>query len=119
MEMRICAYDSAAEFLADTRFCLESQEGQNNLPLGVAARLAARSPWPEAELPLLISMSDNGVIVGAAIMTPKRKLILSCTDGDSAEHQGVGRMNPVTPLVASTPTNPLSTARASLDCTAT
>jgi ribosomal protein S18 acetylase RimI-like enzyme len=82
--MQIRAYDSAVGFLADTRSCLELRECENNLPLGIAGRLAARPPSPQAELPLLISINDDRVMVGAAIMTPKRKLILSRIDGDTA-----------------------------------
>ena len=81
--IRIRSYDSWAEFLADSSACLASRECENSLPLGIAARLAARSNSSQTDQPVLISISDGVGIVGTAIMTPPRKLILSCVGGDS------------------------------------
>ena len=81
--IRIRSYDSAADFLADSRVCLERRECENNLPLGFAGRFASRPASSAPDGLLLMGMlGEEGVTLGVAVMTPPRKMILSRIDGD-------------------------------------
>ena len=61
---------------------LEQNESENNLPIGLAYRLAEDPYYYGPELPLLLSILEQERVVGAAVMTPPKRIILSRIDTD-------------------------------------
>jgi len=59
-------------------FLLE-REAENNLMLGVAGRVAAGGSYSadSAERPVMLTVEEEGRVIGAALQTPPHKLILS------------------------------------------
>jgi len=67
---------SAAEFCSRVIPALAAQEAENNLPFGIALRLAA-APAGASTAALLSVESDAGVIVAAAVHTPPHELVVT------------------------------------------
>lgn len=73
--MQLMRYDSPDEFLAKAQPYLEQEEVVNGLLLGIALRLQAGENRT-GERPYLTIVSDEEGIVGTAVMTPPRNLLL-------------------------------------------
>ena len=73
--MKVTKFNSANEFLNTALAYLEKQEAMNGLMLGLAFRLSQSAPR-RRNRPFLAVVEDGGQLVGAAVMTPPRKLIL-------------------------------------------
>lgn len=73
----IIHHASASELIALSGACLEARESENNLPLGLAYALAKDPLRYGPEPPLLLSVLEQGEVVGMAVMTPPRRLVLS------------------------------------------
>ena len=74
--VKIIRDNTAAEFLARTKNWLEKAEVENNLILGIAGYFEVYSGKLELQ-PHFLTVHDNGTIVGAALMTPPRQLLMS------------------------------------------
>ena len=75
--VEIQSHNDANELISLSGAYLELNESENNLPIGLAYRLAKNPRYYGPESPLLLSILDRGRAVGVAIMTPPRRLILS------------------------------------------
>ncbi len=75
--VEIIHHADASELLALAGACLELHQSENNLPLGLAYALAKDPLRYGPEPPLLLSVSEQGSAIGAAVMTPPRRIILS------------------------------------------
>lgn len=75
--VEIIHHANASELLALAGACLEAHESENNLPLGLAYALAKDPLCYGPEPPLLLSVLEQGSAIGAAVMTPPRRIILS------------------------------------------
>lgn len=75
-------YGTVAAFLDAAGDFLVEREAEHNLIFGICATLTA-DPESSAD-PYLATISVNGRIAAAAIMTPPRNLVLSCTDDPAA-----------------------------------
>ncbi|MBK8901182.1 MAG: GNAT family N-acetyltransferase [Anaerolineaceae bacterium] len=73
--MNVKAFKSPNDFLDAVQDYLEVQEALNSLMLGLAFRLSQSAPR-RRNRPFLAVVEDGGEVVGAAVMTPPRKLIL-------------------------------------------
>jgi uncharacterized protein len=67
---------TAAEFLARTKPWLEKAEAKNNLILGIAAYFASCAGQLKGS-PYFLTVEGNGTIVGAALMAPPRRILLT------------------------------------------
>ena len=75
--IEIRSHNDANELISLSGAYLELNESENNLPIGLAYRLAKNPRYYGPESPLLLSILEQGRAVGVAIMTPPRRLILS------------------------------------------
>ena len=75
--VEIIHHADASELLALAGACLEAHESENNLPIGLAYALAKDPLCYGPEPPLLLSVLEQGAVIGAAVMTPPRRIILS------------------------------------------
>ena len=75
--VEIIHHADASELIALAGACLELHESENNLLLGLAYALAKDPLCYGSEPPLLLSVLEQGSPIGAAIMTPPRRIILS------------------------------------------
>ncbi len=75
--VEIIHHADASELIALAGACLEAHESENNLLLGLAYALAEDPLRYGSELPLLLSVLEQGSAIGAAVMTPPRRIILS------------------------------------------
>ena len=75
--VEIQSHNNANELISLSGAYLELNESENNLPIGLAYRLAKNPRYYGPESPLLLSILEQGRAVGVAIMTPPRRLILS------------------------------------------
>ncbi len=75
--IEIQSHNDASELISLSGAYLELNESENNLPIGLAYRLAKNPHYYGPDTPLLLSILDRGRTVGVAIMTPPRRLILS------------------------------------------
>lgn len=73
----IIQHTNASELIELSGAFLEMHESENNLPLGLAYALAADPLRHGSEPPLLLSVLEQSAVVGVAVMTPPRRLILS------------------------------------------
>ena len=78
--IKIISHDHASELISLSGPYLEQKESENNLPLGLAYRLAEDPYYYGPELPLLLSILEQGKVVGVAMMTPPKRIILSRID---------------------------------------
>lgn len=75
--VEIRSHNDANELISLSGTYLELNESENNLPIGLAYRLAKNPRYYGPESPLLLSILEQGRAVGVAIMTLPRRLILS------------------------------------------
>ncbi len=75
--VEIQSHNDADELISLSGAYLELNESENNLPIGLAYRLAKNPRYYGPESPLLLSILEQGRAVGVAMMTPPRRLILS------------------------------------------
>ena len=80
MTLDIISHPHAGELLSLSGAYLEQHESENNLPIGLAYRLAEDPSYYTAALPLLLSIVEHGRTVGVAVMTPPKRIILSRID---------------------------------------
>ena len=73
--MKVTTFSNAASFLDASLDYLEAQEALNGLMIGLAFRLSQSAPR-RRNRPFLAVVEDSGELVGAAVMTPPRKLVL-------------------------------------------
>ena len=79
--IEIQSHNDASELISRSGAYLELNESENSLPMGLAYALAKPSIY-EPNWSLLLSILDQGEVVGVAIMTPPRRLILSRIDAN-------------------------------------
>ena len=78
--IEIQVHNHASELIALSDAYLEQNESENNLPIGLAYRLAEDPYYYGSELPLLLSLLAQGKVIGVAVMTPPKRVILSKID---------------------------------------
>ncbi len=74
--MQVIRNKTAAEFLARTKPWLEKAEAKNNLILGIAVYFASCAEQLKGS-PYFLTVEGNGTIVGAALMAPPRRILLT------------------------------------------
>ena len=75
--IEIITHNHASKLISLSETYLEQNESENNLPIGLAYRLAEDPYYYGPELPLLLSILEEGKVVGVALMTPPHRIILS------------------------------------------
>lgn len=80
--IEIISHNHASELISLSGAYLEQNEGENNLPIGLAYRLAEDPYYYTSELPMLLSILEQGSVVGVVVMTPPKRIILSRIDTD-------------------------------------
>ena len=75
--VEIIHHADASELIELAGTCLELHESENNLPIGLAYALAKDPLRYGPKPPLLLSVLEQGEVVGVAVMTPPRRIILS------------------------------------------
>ena len=80
--IEIITHNDARELISLSGAYLERNESENNLPIGLAYRLAEDPYYYTSELPLLLSILEQGRVVGVVVMTPPKRIILSRIDTD-------------------------------------
>ena len=80
--IEIITHNDAKELISLSGAYLERNESENNLPIGLAYRLAEDPYYYTSELPLLLSILEQGRVVGVVVMTPPKRIILSRIDTD-------------------------------------
>ena len=79
--VEIVVHDEAGDFIETTGAYLESRECEHNLPLGLVGNLAKDPAYYGPDKAFLVSLMAAGVAIGAAVMTPPRRIILSRIEG--------------------------------------
>ena len=74
--MNVVRHKTAAEFLTKAGDWLEQAEAENNLILGIAAFFKSYVGQPKIE-PYFLMVQNAGMIVGAALMTPPRRILIT------------------------------------------
>jgi predicted GNAT family acetyltransferase len=74
--MTIVLHNSSVHLLERAGDWLRQSEAENNLILGLCSQLA-ESPVPESDAPWWLSVEHAGAILGVAIMTPPRNLLIT------------------------------------------
>ena len=74
--MQVIRHKTATNFLESAGHWLEQEEAKNNLILGIATFFKSYS-GPLKVQPYFLTAEDNGSIVGAALMTPPRRLLIT------------------------------------------
>jgi uncharacterized protein len=74
--VNVVRYASATEFLAQAKSWLERAEAENNLFLGIAGFFESNLRQPKVQ-PYFLTVEDSDNIVGAALMTPPRRLLMT------------------------------------------
>ena len=80
MGIEIRSHDHASELISLSGTYLEQHESENNLPIGLAYKLSEAPHYYGSKSPLLLSILEDERVVGVAIMTPPRRIILSKID---------------------------------------
>lgn len=75
--IEIRSHTQAKQFLSLSGAYLEANESENNWTLSLADRLADDPDAYGPESPLLLSIFADGRVVGAAVMIPRQKIIVS------------------------------------------
>ena len=75
--VEIISHASASELISLAGAYLELHESENNLPIGLAYALAKDPLRYGPEPPLLLSVLEQGEVVGVAVRTPPRRIVLS------------------------------------------
>jgi predicted GNAT family acetyltransferase len=81
--MELTRHDDAVEFLARAGDFLAAREAEHNLILGLSSRLQ-REPRLYGEPAYLVTVEDDGRVVGVTMRTPPHNLILSEIDDENA-----------------------------------
>ena len=74
--MKVVRHNTASDFLDRAGAWLETAEAENNLILGIAAYFRSYIGQVRVE-PYFLTLEDSGAIVGAALMTPPRRLLIT------------------------------------------
>ena len=82
MGIEIRFHNHASELISLSGAYLEQNECENNLPIGLAYRLAEDPYYYGPELPLLMSILEQGRVVGVVVMTPPKRIVLSRFDAN-------------------------------------
>ena len=80
--IEIRSHNQASELISLSGAYLERNECENNLPIGLAYRLAEDPYYYGSELPLLLSILEEGRVVGVVVMTPPKRIVLSRFDAN-------------------------------------
>ncbi len=80
--IQIISHNHASELISLSGAYLEQNESENNLPIGLAYRLAEDPHYYGPELPLLLSILEQGKVVGVTVRTPPHRIILSRIDAN-------------------------------------
>ncbi len=80
--IEIIPHTLASELISLSGSYLEQNESENNLPIGLAYRLAEDPYYYTSELPLLLSILEQGRVVGVVVMTPPKRIVLGRIDTD-------------------------------------
>ena len=80
--IEIISHNHASELISLSGAYLEQNESENNLPIGLAYRLTEDPYYYGPELPLLLSILEQGKVVGVVVMTPPKRIVLSRIDTD-------------------------------------
>ena len=80
--IEIITHNHASEMISLSGTYLERHESENNLPIGLVYRLSESPHYYGSKSPLLLSILEQKKVVGVAIMTPPRRIILSRIDTD-------------------------------------
>ena len=78
--VEIRSHNHASELISLSGSYLERHESENNLPIGLVYKLAEAPHYYGSKSPLLLSILEDEKVVGVAIMTPPRRIILSKID---------------------------------------
>ena len=78
--IEIITHNHASELISRSGTYLERHESENNLPIGLVYRLSESPHYYGSKSPLLLSILEQEKVVGVAIMTPPRRIILSRID---------------------------------------
>ena len=78
--IEIRSHTHASELISLSGTYLERHESENNLPIGLVYRLSESPHYYGSKSPLLLSILEQGSVVGVAVMTPPRRIILSRID---------------------------------------
>ena len=78
--VEIRSHNHASELISLSGNYLEQHESENNLPIGLVYKLAEAPHYYGSKSPLLLSILEDEKVVGVAIMTPPRRIILSKID---------------------------------------
>ena len=78
--VEIITHTHANELIFLSGAYLEQNECENNLPIGLAYRLAEDPYYYGSKLPLLLSILEQGRVVGVVVMTPPKRIVLSKID---------------------------------------
>ena len=102
--IEIRSHSHASELISLSGTYLEKHESENNLPIGLVYRLSESPHYYGSKSPLLLSILEQERVVGVAVMTPPRRIILSRIDtkvGVATSHlvQHLRRINTRTPGV--------------------
>jgi len=81
--VRLTRHDSADDFLACAGDFLAAREAEHNLILGIGSRLQ-REPLLYGEPAYLVTVEDEGAVVGVTMRTPPHNLIVSEIDDRNA-----------------------------------
>jgi predicted GNAT family acetyltransferase len=74
--MKVIQHKTAAEFLDRAEAWLEGAEAENNLILGIAVYFKSYVGQLKVE-PYFLTLENNGTVVGAGLMTPPRRLLIT------------------------------------------
>ncbi len=78
--VEIRSHSHASELISLSGPYLERHESENNLPIGLVYRLSESPHYYGSKSPLLLSILEHEQVVGVAVMTPPRRIILSRID---------------------------------------
>jgi uncharacterized protein len=81
--VQLTRYENAGDFLARAGDFLAAREAEHNLILGISSRLQ-REPLLYGEPAYLVTVEDEGRVVGVTMRTPPHNLILSEIDDENA-----------------------------------
>jgi predicted GNAT family acetyltransferase len=79
--VNVVRHANATEFLARAKLWLERAEAENNVILGVAGFFESYSG---KTTPYFLTVENYGTVVGAALMTPPRRLLISSMPNSAA-----------------------------------
>lgn len=74
--MRVFCHTSAEAFLSRAQAWLEEAEAENNVVLGIASFFKKSAEQPKVQ-PYFFTIEDDQTILGAAVITPPRRLLMS------------------------------------------